>query len=636
MQKAVDILSKYWGYRSFRSPQDKIVKSLIDKKDTLAILPTGGGKSVCFQVPALLQEGVCIVISPLIALIRDQVDHLSQKGIRAIDLSGKLPFSEIERLLDNVLYGDYKFLYLSPERLENEWVQQRIQAMNVSLIAIDEAHCISHWGKDFRPSYLKCGILKKWFPEATLVALTATATQQVIEDIKQQLHLPKINIIRGSLWRKNLNYNVFQVSNKEYHLCHFLKQYQGSAIVYLRNRRGVERMSDYLEKRGISATYFHGGLSSEEKSSRLGMWLMNDVRVMVATNAFGMGIDKPDVRLVLHWDIPASIEDYFQEVGRAGRDGNEAHGILLYNTTDLQKLEQNYQDSLIDISFLKQLYHQLHQHFWIAYGEGKDQCFSLNLTEFCHKNQWNISKTYAGLQTLERIGILEVSEKFKQICRIQLMISPNQLLNFLHQHSDEKIKSILLYLVRKEPLIYKSQVSLTLEDIALGTTLSILQLTEILTRLSEREIISYKPQNSDLEILFKNHREDDRIINMFRSDIQEHNEIKRQKYEAIRSYIENESQCRSRQLLSYFGENITDSCGNCSYCQQKEKEEVTDKKNVFVRKLYDYIKEHPSYIHEIQTHWGVDREVIIEAIEYLCEEQYIEKNEENRYQSKQK
>lgn len=634
MKDAVGILSRYWGYSSFRSPQDKVVQALINNKDVIALMPTGGGKSICFQVPALMKEGLCIVISPLIALIKDQVNALNDRGIRATDLSGNLSSSEIERRMDNCIYGDYKFLYLSPERLENEWVRSVISQMKVSLIAIDEAHCISHWGKDFRPSYLRCGVLRELFPKVPIIALTATATQQIVDDIEKSLHLSETVKIKGSLFRNNLIYNVLQVDDKWSALHHYLNTCKGSAIVYLRSRKGVEQMAEYLNRRDISATFFHGGLSSEQKNIRLGMWMLNDVRIMVATNAFGMGIDKPDVRLVIHWDIPSSLEDYFQEVGRAGRDGQLSQGILLYNSSDISNFKRNFENSLTDISFLKKVYYQLNQYFLLAYGEGQGKAFQLRLVDFCNKNQWSVSAVFSALQVLDRLGICTLFEQYKNQCRLQILLPYSQLVQYIQSSSSKKQKELLLYLTRKDASIYNSLTKIDEDALAEYLSVSVSTLQDNLLRLKEREIINYVPKSTDLELVFNVPRSDDNVINFHSYQVKLLNKIKEEKYQAMLHFLKNDTQCLSVQMMGYFGEHNATPCMMCSVCKTQHKGKSNSELIKISKNIYEYMKESPLTIYEIQQKFILNKDEVIFIVDYLIDEQLIEKQIDNSYQSK--
>jgi ATP-dependent DNA helicase RecQ len=409
-----DILTKYWGFDNFRGSQEEIINAILNGQDILGLLPTGGGKSLCFQVPAVMKEGICIVISPLIALIENQVDNLQKLGIKAIGLKGGLKFNEVDKLLDNCIYGSYKFLYLSPERLQQELVQERIKAMNVSLFVIDEAHCISQWGHDFRPAYLNCYILRELHSHPPIVALTATATKRVSDDIIKSLNLEKPYVVKDSFFRKNIGFEVVLTEDKNNHLKQYCQQIKQSTIVYVRSRRKAEEISKYLIKNGLTSTFYHGGIDHKAKTERLNLWLLDKVKVMVATNAFGMGIDKPDVALVIHYQIPDSLENYFQEAGRAGRNGALAKAILLTNTTDKLLVKKQFIEVLPDVNFIKFIYRKLNNFFQIGYGEFTEAVFSLNFNEFCSTYKLNSYLTYNALLTLDRNSVVSLSENFSK------------------------------------------------------------------------------------------------------------------------------------------------------------------------------------------------------------------------------
>jgi len=383
IENAAHILKKYWGFDSFRGSQAEIIESVMQQQDVLALLPTGGGKSVCYQVPALLNEGICIVVSPLVALIEDQVNGLKQKGIKAIGLTGGLGFQEVLTLLDNCLYGNYRFLYLSPERLQQELVREKIAGMPVNLIAIDEAHCISQWGNDFRPAYLECAILRELHPNIPVMALTATATERVREDIIQNLGLKNEQLFKDSFLRKNISYQVFWEEDKRYRLQMLCSEASGSGIVYVRSRRMTEELSQFLNKKGFTSHFFHGGLSAGEKSDKLRQWLQNKVQFMIATNAFGMGVDKPDVSLVVHYQIPDNLENYFQEAGRAGRDGKPARAILLTNKADKAQVKKQFLNVLPGTAYIKTVYRKLNNYFQIPFGGGEHETYPFHFDDFC-------------------------------------------------------------------------------------------------------------------------------------------------------------------------------------------------------------------------------------------------------------
>ena len=524
------ILKKYWGYDGFRNSQEAVINSVLSGKDTLALLPTGGGKSITFQVPAMMKEGICIVVSPLVALMTDQVEALKNREIRALSLSGGLPYPELERLLNNALYGQYKFLYLSPERLQQELVRSYLKAMSINLIVIDEAHCVSHWGKDFRPAYLQCKWLKEEFPNVPLLALTASATHQVQQDILHHLGIENATIISTSLARPNIAYKVYKVSDKWHELLQLLRKTEGSAIVYLRSRNGCIQLAELLQNHGISAAYFHGGLPAEEKNQKLSMWLLNDVRVMAATNAFGMGIDKPDVRFVIHWDIPQTLEDYFQEAGRAGRDGNPAEAILFYGKIDVENANKLLKDYLVDIPFLKLLYAKLNAYFQIAIGEGQEGVFSFFFPDFWKRYQLSPIKSYNGLQVLDRMSIISLSQQFYKKVTLHITAPAPQLITYLQTH--RYLKNLVIYLIRSYPLIYSQPITLEMEKITIS------------------------------------------------KNLKEYNHTKLSLQEAVFRYLQNEDTCRNIQLLEYFGEKSEKPCGVCSNCIAKLPPSKVDKKEV--------------------------------------------------------
>ncbi|MEH6513775.1 MAG: RecQ family ATP-dependent DNA helicase, partial [Maribacter arcticus] len=429
-----DILSKFWGFDSFRGSQEEIINAVINNQDVLGLLPTGGGKSLCFQVPALMKEGICIVISPLIALIENQVDNLQKRGIKALGLKGGLKFSDVDKLLDNCIYGNYKFLYLSPERLQQELVQERIKGMNVSLFVIDEAHCISQWGHDFRPAYLTCSILRYLHPKVPMIALTATATKKVSEDIITSLNLQQPLIKKDSFYRKNIGFGVIMTEDKNNYLKQYCRKIKNSAIVYVRSRRKSEELSKYLLKNGLKATFYHGGIDQKAKSERLNLWLQDKVKIMVATNAFGMGIDKPDVELVVHYQIPDSIENYFQEAGRVGRNGAYSKAILLTNTTDKLLVKKQFLEVLPDVSYIKKIYLKLNNYFQIGYGEFTETKFQLNFNEFCSVYKLNSFLTYNALLILDRNSVISLSENFSKKQTIKFKTDKETLYRYIAEN----------------------------------------------------------------------------------------------------------------------------------------------------------------------------------------------------------
>lgn len=558
-----DILKQYWGFSEFKESQEEIITAILNKKDVLALLPTGGGKSICFQVPALVQDGICIVVSPLIALIKNQVDNLKSKGIKALAVTGGISQDDIIDLLDNCLYGNYKFLYLSPERLQQDLVRDRIQEMNVNLIAIDEAHCISQWGNDFRPSYLTCGILRDLAPQAPIIALTATATPKVANDIITNLKLLDPKVEKTSFARDNIAFTVRWDDDKNYQLKQLVSENKQSAIVYVRTRRLTIELANYLTQQNISSTFYHGGLTKVEKDTRLDNWLNDKARVMVATNAFGMGIDKPNVGLVVHYQIPDSIENYFQEAGRAGRNGEQAKAIILINKADEIQVEKQFLSGLPTVSFLKLLYNKLNNYFQISFGESSTETHQLNFNAFCDIYKLNPYLTYNALRILDQNSVLALSESFSKKTSIQFIASQRQIFDYLDTYT--KSAPIIQIILRTYGGILDYETKINTWSIAKKASVSETQIVQLLERLKKDEIISYNAQHNDIEIVFLVPREDDRTINSFAKKVEALIEQKTKHLEAVFAYLKNDTVCRSQQLLGYFGEN-KNKCGKCDVC----------------------------------------------------------------------
>lgn len=558
-------MKQYWGFDSFRPLQKDIIKSLLEKKDVIALLPTGGGKSLCFQVPALMQPGICIVISPLVALMEDQVKALQAKGIKAMALTGGIPFREVDTMLDNCIYGNYKFLYLSPERLQQELVQERIKQMAVNLIAIDEAHCISQWGHDFRPAYRNISLLRELKPAANIVGLTATATLPVVKDIVQQLELKEAEVLQKSFRRENLAYIVREAQDKNYYLEQLLKEHDEAAIIYVRTRKATIELEQFLVKKGISATSYHGGLTKAEKSLRLDKWLKEQKRVMVATSAFGMGIDKANVRTVIHMNLPESLESYFQEAGRAGRDGKSAKAVVLTNKSDIPLLKNQFLATLPGVEIVRLVYRKLNTYFRIAYGEGQGEEQHFNFNQFCQKYELNPLLTYNTMLLLDRASVLTLSEQFQKKTRIQFLSSGKQINWYLEANPqfDPVVKAIL----RTYGGAFDGMVELNLEVIAgkAGTTTR--EAVRLLQQLHKEGIAEFEHDQHDTRVSFLVPREDDITINPLVPYIKLQEKTKSEKIEQVLAYVENDRICKSEQLLRYFGEKKTEPCGICSVCR---------------------------------------------------------------------
>ncbi|HPE82314.1 MAG TPA: ATP-dependent DNA helicase RecQ [Aequorivita sp.] len=565
MTNVRDILTKYWGYTSFKPMQEEIINSVMNGKDTVALLPTGGGKSLCFQVPALAMEGICIVVSPLVALMGDQVNALRERGIKALNLKGGISFDELNTLLDNTLYGNYKFLYLSPERLQQEIVQNYIKQMNVNLIAVDEAHCISQWGNDFRPAYKNITLLREIHPLVPIIALTATATPEVLEDTISELKMELPAVFRNSFVRENLSYQVFKEEDKLYKTEQLLKTNKGSAIVYVRSRKSSIEISEQLNSLGISASFYHGGISTKEKAQKLQSWRSGTFSTMVATNAFGMGIDHPNVRYVIHLQIPESLESYFQEAGRAGRDGEYAAAVLLYNEYDKIYVKQQYVESLPTTSDLKKIYRTLNNYFQIPYGEGEFTKHNFDFSEFCKTYNLNTLPAYNALNSLDRLSIIQLSQEFGRKSIVQFLISSEEVL--LYFEKDVTASVVGKTILRIYGGIFEMPTAINLDVITSKTGQSIETVIAVLKKMERDHVVEMALQITDATLTFLVPREDEKTINVISREIEALNRKKTAQVDSVLNYIANTKTCRSVQLVSYFGETTASKCGICSVCK---------------------------------------------------------------------
>ncbi len=569
MLQPIDILERYWNFTEFRPLQEDIINAVLDREDTLALLPTGGGKSLCFQIPALLKEGICIVISPLVALMKNQVQRLNDKGIKAIALTSGTSRNQLDTLLDNCIYGNYKFLYLSPERLQQELVLDRIRQMNVNLIAVDEAHCISQWGNDFRPSYKNIQVLRQYHPTVNIIALTASATPKVIDDIIESLDFIKPKIFKQSFARPNLAYMVFNEDDKYYRIETILKKYRASSIIYVRNRKATLEISSFLESKGILATNYHGGLSNTEKDERLNAWLHDKKQVMVATNAFGLGIDKPDVITVIHINLPDSIESYFQEAGRAGRNGEKAFSVILKNKSDEVLVKNQFLSVLPKVDFVKLIYRKLCNYFQISYGEGEYTTHDFNFNDFCKTYNFSTVLAYNALQILDRTSIINLSKQFNNRVEVKFIISSSALFNYLESHTD--ISLIVKSILRTYGGIFEHLTKINTLRIAEKSSVNEDVLIKALNQLENDDIIFLKHKRTDAEVTFIQPREDDKTIHRIAFIIEQQNKLKHEQVNAILDYVNNNEVCKSVQLLSYFEEKDAKPCGICSVCILGEK-----------------------------------------------------------------
>jgi ATP-dependent DNA helicase RecQ len=578
MAHPINILERYWKFTDFRPLQEDIINAVINNEDTFALLPTGGGKSVCFQIPALAKEGICIVISPLVALMKDQVNALLNKGIKAIALTSGIPNKEIDTLLDNCIYGNYKFLYLSPERLQQELVQDRIRQMNVNLIAVDEAHCISQWGNDFRPAYKNINILRQLHPTVNVIALTASATPEVVSDIITELDFISPKVFKQSFYRPNIAYMVFEEEDKYFRLEAILLKNKQPSIIYVRNRRLTLEITQYLESKNISSTYYHGGLNNTIKDQHLNDWLSSKKQVMVATNAFGMGIDKSDVKTVIHINLPDSIESYFQEAGRAGRDEAKAYAVILKNNNDNTALNNQFLKVLPTVDFVKIVYRKLCSYFQISYGEGAYQTFDFNFNEFCKTYKFNTVTTYNALNILDNTSIITLSKQFNKRIEVQFLISSHALFKYLDAHKDFEI--IIKSILRTYGGIFEHSTKINSSLISDKAGIKEMRLVYVLEQLAKDEVITLLINKTDAQITFIEPREDEKTINRIASIIKQQNTLKQKQVQAVLDYINNDQLCKSIQLLTYFGEKDVQPCGICSVCISAKAKPKTDIKTV--------------------------------------------------------
>ncbi|MEO0526133.1 MAG: RecQ family ATP-dependent DNA helicase [Bacteroidota bacterium] len=629
MQKSpTEILQQYWGFSKFRGSQQKVITAILEHRDVLALMPTGGGKSLCYQVPALTLEGICIVVSPLIALIQNQVERLKDLGIKAIALTGGIPFGEVNDLLDNCRYGNYKFLYLSPERLQQEMVQNRIRQMNVSLFAIDEAHCISQWGHDFRPAYLHCSVLRELAPDVPMIALTATATQRVAEDILTNLRLSDTLEVKDSFSRKNIAFKIVRDEDKQARLkqlCHINKK---SGIVYVRTRRSAEEITNFLQKNSLTAAYFHGGTPKKEKKERLQLWLQGKLQYMVATNAFGMGIDKPDVSLVVHYQIPDSLENYFQEAGRAGRDDEPSMAVLITNKANEDQVKKQFLSVLPKTDFIKLLYNKLNNYFQIAYGEGSNENFRFKFNEFCEVYGLNPMLAYNGLRILDQNSVIALSASFSKKTSVQFLASKSHLFSYLENNQDHA--PLIRTMLRTYGGIFDFETKINTYLLAKKAQVPEKNIIGLLERLQKDEIIAYRAQHNDLEITFLVPREDNTTINPFVKKMEAQRQVKIDHVTAMLHYIKNDKVCRNRQLLAYFGEKIAQDCGICDVCMERVSV-VHDVQKIISKDILRVLTQKQQSSRELIQSLPYRESIILKVLQQLLEDGQITITLKNEY-----
>lgn len=620
------ILKTYWGYNSFRPLQEDIINAVLQGNDTLALLPTGGGKSICFQVPALAKPGICIVVSPLIALMKDQVENLQGRDIKAVAIYSGMSYREINIALDNCIYGDVKFLYLSPERLKSELVRIRLQQMQINLLAIDEAHCISQWGYDFRPEYLQIAEIRELFPKVPVLALTASATPDVVKDIQEKLGFKKENVFKKSFTRANLAYVVNQTEDKQHKMLHMLNRVPGTALIYVRSRRKTQEIATYLSLSGIRADYYHAGLTYELRTKKQDDWIKNRTRVMVCTNAFGMGIDKPDVRLVIHDELPDTLEAYYQEAGRAGRDEKKAYAVLLTATADIDEARERFEQSFPPEKEIKRVFQALCNYFGVPAGASPERSFDFDIADFCTRFDMKPLLVYPALKILEQCDILALNEVFFEPAKLMVTVSHEVLYKFQVEHAayDDFIKILL----RSYGGLFDRYVPIHEKTLAAKTRIPIQTIIDLLNRLTHLQILDYQPQKDKPQITFLQERMHTEHVQLSPLIMVKRKQLIRQKLEAMIAYAENATICRSRKLVGYFNEYDADDCGTCDICLLRKKTELSSAQfeelvNLIEKKLSVQALHIDALVEQIK---GYDASQTLEAIQFLLDNNKLRYN----------
>lgn len=625
---AREVLTRYWGYSTFRPMQEEIIDSVLFGRDTLALLPTGGGKSICFQVPAMVKDGLCLVVTPLIALMKDQVDQLKRKGIQAAAIYSGMHPMEVERVYNHAVYGKLKFLYISPERLQTKRFMVSAEKLRVNLIAVDESHCISQWGYDFRPPYLKIADIRPYMPQAPVLALTATATPDVVEDIMDKLKFTGRQVFQTSYERKNLVYNVVHEADKMSAMLKLFKQMpQGSGVVYVRNRRRTREMAEYLSHNGISATFYHAGLEAKERDKRQQWWMRGQTKVMVATNAFGMGIDKPDVRMVVHMDLPDTLEAYFQEAGRAGRDGHDAQAWMLVSAEDVKNLKNNFESSFPDLQTIRQIYQALGNHLNIALGGGADRSYDFDLQMFSSNYGLSPVVVFNTLQILEREGLIMLSDGLRNQSRVFIPADRDDLYRFQVEQPfyDPLIKTML----RNYPGILTDFVTLVEEDLGRKCNLPADQVVQLLKGLESYGLVAYQPRSGKPQLVWLSQRIEAKDIRLSYDNYAARKQAAAKRLQSVLDFINNREQCRSCQLLGYFGEKNDKRCGKCDVCLKRNELNISDLEYMQVSQgICRLLQSRPYPLYELATAFsGKSEEKILKIIRHMLESHILIKDD---------
>lgn len=617
MQQYLDILKQYWGYDQFRPLQGDIIQSIAAGKDTLGLMPTGGGKSLTFQVPAMAMEGVCIVVTPLIALMKDQVENLKKRNIPAAAIYSGMPKDEILLTLENCVFEAYKFLYVSPERLATQIFLEKIKQTKVCMIAVDESHCISQWGYDFRPSYLKIADIREIIPEAPVLALTATATPEVVEDIQERLHFKEKNVFRKSFLRTNLAYIVRTAENKEEQLLNILQKVPGTSVVYVRNRKKTKEIADFLIQNNIAAEHFHAGLSNETKDARQQRWKNNETRVIVSTNAFGMGIDKAEVRTVVHMDLPDSLEAYFQEAGRAGRDEKKAYAVVLFNNSDVTKMRKRVSDTFPEKDMVRKVYNALGNYYEIAEGSGREAVFPFDLADFCTKFKLPMLVTHNALKILQQAGYLDLTDEQENTSRVLFTAGREDLYKIRFSDDQDRLIHILL---RSYTGLFTDPAYISEVTIAKRLEWSKDKVYQELVQLSKERVIHYIPRKKTPFVTYVQDREDVDRLRLGKEAYDDRKERYITRAKSVLDYAKEQEICRSQILLSYFGEKNTQPCGQCDVCLKTKETQVTDADFDKISKaILDLISKEPLSIRQITSKLSLKENKVLQVVRFMMD-----------------